>query len=272
MGNRLAVHQSLVHPLGPLELIDLLQESGWDSMGLHIGAIPETEQWWAGGAGEHLMAATVQRLLQTRVTMLDVGRVVLDPPLARDDLHRSHGRVLEFGARLGAQFVTARFPSDGRITPRTVAARADLFARLAEQARPYRLRPLLASISADRPDVFADAVAVVELCGGGVVLDVPVIGVDPDMVSEALTELWEHIGYARVDAGELELAGEAAAGLLAELPPHIPLVIGGDRGLGVLEHDRLERLVRLRTLADRMLEHPVARAAREEHESHAGSA
>lgn len=260
MGNRLAVHQSLVHPLGPLELIDLLSASGWDSMGLHIGAIPETEQWWVGGAGEHLMAATVQRLLETRVTMLDVGRVLLAPPLARDDLHRAHGRVLEFGARLGAQFVTARFPTDAAALG--AAARADLFARLAEQARPYRLRPLLASIPADRPDLFEDAVAVVELCGGGLVLDVPVAGADPDVVAEAFTELWEHLGYVRVDARALERVGEAASGLLAELPPHVPVVIGGDSGLGSLDHDRLERLVRLRDLVDRMLEHPVARAAR----------
>jgi hypothetical protein len=265
MVNRLAVHQSLVHPLGPLELIDLLSASGWDSMGVHIGATPETEQWWVGGAGEHLMAATVERLLTTRVTTLDVGRVVLAAPLARDDLHRRHGRVLEFGARLGAQFVTARFPSDVALAGGGLAARADLFARLAEQARPYRLRPLLASVSADRPDMFEDAVAVVELAGGGVVLDVSVPS-DPDVVAESLTELWEHIGYVRVDARALEQAGEDASGLLAELPPHVPVVIGGDGGLGLLDRHRLERLIRLRTLVDRMLEHPVARAARLEQE------
>ena len=79
--NRLAVHQSLVHPLTPLELIDLLREAGWDSLGVHIGATEETEPWWAGGAGERLLAATVDRLLETRVTVLDVGRVILDARL-----------------------------------------------------------------------------------------------------------------------------------------------------------------------------------------------
>lgn len=269
MVNRLAVHQSLVHPLDPLQLIDLLHASGWDSMGLHIGAIPETEQWWAGGAGEHLMAATVERLLRTRVTTLDVGRVVLAPPMARDDLHHAHGRVLEFGARLGAQFVTARFPSDDGGAGLDAAERADLVARLAEQARPYRLRPLLASIPADRPDLFAAAVSAVAPAGGGVVLDVPVTA-DPDVVAESLTELWEHLGYVRVDARALEQVGEAASGLLAELPPHIPVVIGGDHGLGSLDHDRLDRLVRLRTLVDGMLEHPFARAARQERDGAAG--
>lgn len=268
--NRLAVHQSLVHPLDPLALIDLLRASGWDSMGVHIGAVPETERWWTGGNGEQLMAATVERLLQTRITTLDVGRVVLAPPLAPDYARSGHGRVLEFGARLGAQFVTARFPSDAGTTPGN-AARADLFARLAEQARPFRLRPLLASVPADRPDLHEDAVAVVEPCGGGLVLDVPVSGTAPEVVDEAITELWEHLGYVRVDARELERVGEAAAGLLAQLPPQVPVVLGGDHGLGLLDQDRPERLARLRTLVDRMLEHPLARAAREERRSSAGA-
>jgi hypothetical protein len=261
--NRLAVHQSLVHPLDPLQLIDLLSASGWDSIGLHIGAVAETEPWWTGGAGEHLLAATIDRLLETRVTMLDVGRVVLSPALERDEIHRTHGKVLEFGARLGAQFVTARFPAAADPDALSPGVRAEWLAQLAEQARPYRLRPVLASIPADRPDLIGDAIAVVAPSGSGVVLDVPVIGVDADIVSEALTELWEHLGYVRVNARALELAGDAAAGQLAELPPQVPVVIGGDDGLGLFDHDRLERLSRLRMLVDRMLEHPRARARRE---------
>ena len=261
--NRLAVHQSLVHPLDPLQLIDLLRASGWDSLGLHIGAVGETEPWWTGGAGEHLLAATIDRLLETRVTMLDVGRVVLTATLERDEGHLAHGRVLDFGARLGAQFVTARFPADAGPGELSRSARAARLAQLAEQARPYRLRPLLASVPADRPDLIEDAIAVVAPSGGGVVLDVPVFGVDPDVVSEALTDLWEHLGYVRVNARALERAGEAASGQLAELPPNVPVVIGGDDGLGLLDHDRIERLVRLRSLVDRMLEHPRARALRE---------
>lgn len=264
--NRLAVHQSLVHPLDPVQLIDLLQQSGWDSMGLHIGAVAETEHWWAGGAGEHLLLATVERLLETRITLLDVGRVVLTPPLDPDDFHRAHGRVMEFGGRLGGQFVTARFPDAAGPNGVHQPGRAELFARLADQARPYRLRPLLASVPVDRPDLIADAIDVVAPSGGGVVLDVPVAGVSPDVVAEALVDLWEHLGYVRVDVRGLEEVGEAAAGQLAELPPSVPVVIGGDDGLGLLDRDRLQRLVRLRVLVDRMLEHPLARAAREARE------
>jgi hypothetical protein len=41
------------------------------------------------------------------------------------------------------------------------------------------------------------------------------------------------------------------------------VVLGGDDGLGLLDDDRPARLSRLRTLVDRMLEHPRARAVRE---------
>ena len=260
---RLAVHQSLVHPLTPLDLIDLVRATGWDSVGLRVGAADEIEGWWSGGAGERLLAATVDRLLETRVTVLDVGRVILRTPLRRDDVHRAHGRVLDFGARLGAHFVTARFspPADRQ----GVAApdRADLFAQLAEQARPYRLRPLLSSVPADRSDLLEDALAVVAPSGGGIVLDVPVVGTDPEVVSASVTDAWEHLGCVRIDAAALERAGEAAAGLLAVLPPHVPVVIGGDSALGLLDGDRADRLTRLRMLVDRMLEHPRAKVARE---------
>jgi hypothetical protein len=261
--NRLGVHQSLVHPLTPLHLIDLLRETGWDSLGLHIGAVGETEPWWIGGAGEQLLAASIDRLLETRVTVLDVGRVRLGASLERDDVHRAHGRVLDFGARLGAQFVTARFEDAAGEPPPSTAERAARFTQLAGQARPFRLRPLLSSVPADRPDLLEEAVAVVEPCGGGIVLDVPVLGVDPDVVSAAVTDLWENLGYVRVNARALEQAGESAAGQLAVLPPHVPVVVGGDDGLGLLDVEQRARLARLRTGVDRMLEHPRARAFRE---------
>jgi hypothetical protein len=257
--NRLSVHQSLVHPLTPLEMIDEIVAGGWDSMGLHVGAVPETEAWWSGGAGTQLLAATIDRLLETRVTVLDVGRVVLSGHLGRDDVHREHGRVLDFGARFGAQFVTARF-ADASGDP---VLRRESFAELAEQARPFRIRPLLSSVPADRPDLLEEAVAVVAPSGGGVVLDVPVRGIDEETVSVAVTDLYEHLGYVRVDARALEAAGEEAAGQLAVVPPHVPVVIGGDDGLGLLDTDRRARLARLRLLVDRMLEHPRARRARE---------
>jgi hypothetical protein len=260
--NRLAVHQSLLHPRPPVETIELARAAGWDSIGLHIGAVEEAEPWWSGGAGQRQLEATIGRLLETRVTVLDVGRVVLTAPEEAAAVRDVHDRVLDFGARLGAQFVTVRFGGPlarGVLGP---AERAARLAAFADQARPYRLRPLLSSISVDRPDLFADAAALVGPCGGGLVLDVPVHSSSADLVSVAVVDLWEHLGYVRVDARALERDGEAAAGQLAVLPPHVPVVIGGDDGLGLLDEDPVERLARLRTLVDHMLEHPRARALR----------
>jgi len=261
--NRLSVHQSLLHPRTPLETIDLAREAGWDAVGLHIGAVEEAEPWWSGGAGQRLLIATIDRLLETRVTVLDVGRVVLTASGEAEAVKQVHDRVLDFGARLGAQFVTVRFAGSADGAALGTAERATRFAAFADQARPYRLRPLLSSIPVDRPDLFAEAISVVQLCGGGLVLDVPVHDSTEDLVSEAIAELWEYIGYVRVDARMLELDGEKAAGQLAVLPPHVPVVIGGDDGLGLLGDDPLGRLERLRVLVDHMLEHPRARALRE---------
>ena len=260
---RLSVHQSLLHPRSPVETVDLARDAGWDSVGLHIGAVEEAEPWWSGGAGQRLLAATIDRLLETRVTVLDVGRVVLRAPDESQAVRDVHHRVLDFGARLGAQFVTVRFAGADGAAHLSTAERATRFAAFADQARPYRMRPLLSSIPVDRPDLFAEAATVVQLCGGGLVLDVPVHSSSEDPVSEAIAELWEYIGYVRVDARMLEVDGEEAAGQLAVLPPHVPVVIGGDDGLGLLAEDPLRRLERLRVLVDHMLEHPRARAFRE---------
>ncbi len=178
-----------------------------------------------------------------------------------------HDRVLDFGARLGAQFVTVRFAEYGAVSEFDVAHRATRFAAFAARARPYRLRALLSSIPVDRPDLYAHAAEIVGGSGGGLVLDVPVHSSSEELVSEAVADLWEHLGYVRVNARALEKADAAAAGQLAVLPPHVPVVIGGDDGLGLLDHEPVERLTRLRTAVDRMLEHPRARALRERQSS-----
>jgi hypothetical protein len=260
--NRMVVHQSVVHPHDPLELTELLPGTGWNSLGLHVGATEEVEHWWSGGTGERNLARLVDLLLQTRVTVLDVGRVLLDGPLPADDVHAGHGRVLDLGARFGAQFVTARFGAAGTPAGQGLAERVDLFGQLAGQARPYRLRPLLAPVPADRLDLLADAVAVVAPSRGGLVLDVAATSMTADQVEEAVELVWEHLGYVRVSARQVESAGDAAAGLLGTLPPHVPVALGGDDSLGLLADDPAPRLRRLHTLVDGMLEHPRARARR----------
>jgi hypothetical protein len=257
--NRLAVHQSLVHPRDALELTEALPGTGWHSVGLHVGGTAEVEPWWRGGAGERNLARLVALLLETRVTVLDVGRVQLGTGLPRDDVHAGHGRVLDLGARFGARYVTARFatPGLGR------AERAGVFAQLVEQARPYRVLPLLAPVPADRPDQVADAVAVVPPGSGGVVLDVPVGSCTPEEVEAVVDTLGETLGYVRLSARQVAAAGAGAAGLLATLPPHVPVALGGDDSLGFLHDDVGTRLTELHGLVDGLLEHPRARAHRQ---------
>lgn len=256
--NRLAVHQSVVHPHDALELTEALPGTGWHSIGLHVGGTEEVEPWWRGGAGERNLARLVALLLETRVTVLDVGRVQLGTGLPRDDVHAGHGRVLDLGARFGARYVTARFAT-GDLGP---AQRADVFGRLAEQARPYRLLPLLAPVPADRPDLVADAVAVVAPSAGGVVLDVPVGSCTPEEVEAVVDALGDALGYVRLSARQVAAAGDGAAGLLATLPPHVPVALGGDDSLGFLRDDAAGRLPGLQRLVDGLLEHPRARARR----------
>jgi hypothetical protein len=264
--NRMVVHQSLVHPRDPLELTELLPGTGWNSLGLHVGAAEEVEHWWSGGTGERSLARLVELLLETRVTVLDVGRVLLDGPLPADDVHAAHGRVLDLGARFGAQFVTARFGAPGTPAGRSLAERVDLFGQLADQARPYRLRPLLAPVPAARLDLLADAVSVVAPSRGGVVLDVAATSTTAEEVEEAVELAWEHLGYVRLSARLVESAAGSApgstAGLLRTLPPHVPVALGGDDSQGLLADDPVPPLRRLHTVVDEMLEHPRARSRR----------
>jgi hypothetical protein len=260
--NRLAVHQSVVHPVDPFALTELLAGTGWNSIGLHVAAAGDVEAWWSGGAGRRNLARLVELLLRNRVTVLDVGRIPLDRALPSRDVPEHHQRVLDLGARFGAQYVTARFQPRDPASPPGLAERIDLFGRMAEQARPYRLRPLLAPVPVDQPDALEEAVSVVAPSRGGLVLDVPVGAATAEQVEDAVVAAWEHVGYVRLSARRAEAAGEEAAGLLATLPPHVPVVLGGDDSFGALADDPAVRLRTLHGLVDRMLEHPLAREHR----------
>src|SRR5689334_10012048 len=125
----------------------------------------DVEPWWSRGIGSPMLRALVDALLAARVTVLDVGRVPLGPELCVVDIGHPYGRVLDVGTRLGAQFVTVRAgaPADDP---------AEFFARLAELAGRYHLRPLLSVAAGTAVGTLEQAVAVVDGTGGGVVLDV----------------------------------------------------------------------------------------------------
>ncbi|SFP78974.1 hypothetical protein SAMN05660464_4270 [Geodermatophilus dictyosporus] len=122
--------------------------------------------------------------------------------------------------------------------------------------------PLLAPVPADRPDLVDAAVAVVAPSGGGVVLDVPAGSCTAGEVEAVVDALGDRLGCVRLGARQVAAAGEDAAGLLATLPPHVPVALGGDDSAGSLDGDLRARLTGLHGRVDALLGHPRARARR----------
>ena len=219
--NRIALHQSTVHPLDPVALVEVARGAGLDSIGLRVAAVADVESWWSRGIGSPMLPDLIDALLAHRVTVLDVGRVPLGPELCVMDIGHPYGRVLELGTRLGAQFVTVRAgkPADDP---------ADFFARLAELAARYHLRPLLSPAAGTAVATLEQAAAAVAGTGGGVVLDVVPGRDDGPTVDETVVELGDLLGYVRVPARALDHT--VTPGLLATLPPQVPIAIGGAPG------------------------------------------
>jgi sugar phosphate isomerase/epimerase len=252
--NRIAVHQSIVHPLDPVGLVQVAERADIDSVGLHVASVEEVEPWWVKGIGSEMLRELVSALLASRVTVLDVGRVRLGPELRVWDGRHAYARALELGVRLGAQFVTARAAADVNEDP------AELFAVLDELAARYRLRPLLAVVPGTPAATLATAAAIVDGTRGGIVLDVSPHNSSPTDVEEAVVELGEKLGYVRVPARELDT--DLTPGLLATLPPQVPVAIGDSASAPVTDAqpgaDPLTRLTAWRAAVDVLLRHPQA--------------
>jgi sugar phosphate isomerase/epimerase len=252
--NRIAVHQSIVHPLDPVGLVQVAERADIDSVGLHVASVEEVEPWWVKGIGSEMLRELVSALLASRVTVLDVGRVRLGPELRVWDGRHAYARALELGVRLGAQFVTARAAADVDEDP------AELFAVLDELAARYRLRPLLAVVPGTPAATLATAAAIVDGTRGGIVLDVSPHNSSPTDVEEAVVELGEKLGYVRVPARELDT--DPTPGLLATLPPQVPVAIGDSASAPVADGqpgaDPLTLLTAWRAAVDVLLRHPQA--------------
>jgi hypothetical protein len=263
--NRIALHQSTVHPADPIELVGIAEAAGLDSVGLHVAAVDEAQQWWSRGVGSPMLHALIPALLRSRITVLDVGRVALGPELrvldVLDDEH-PYLRVLELGVRLGAQFVTTRAVPGHDVETR------ELFGRLAELADRYRLRPLITVVPGGPVRTLDQARTVIAGTGGGLVLDVSPRRHTATDVEQLVVELGRELGYVRVPATELATGG--APGLLATLPAEIPVAIGaattstattstaGDAGSAAPAGDVVSRVGALRAAVDAMLRHPSA--------------
>lgn len=252
--NRIALHQSTVHPLDPVELVAVAEAAGLESIGLHVAAVAEVQQWWSKGIGSPMLHSLIPALLAARVTVLDVGRVELGPELRVVDSQHAYVRVLELGVRLGAQFVTARPATGSADDP------AELFGVLAELAGRYQLRPLMTVVPNSPVDTVDRAREVVADTGGGIVLDVSPRSHSPAEVDELVVELGPALGYVRVAAAEL---ADGAPGLLATLPPQVAVAIGGSatgdtEPQGNMDTDQVTRVRTLRAAVDALLRHPSA--------------
>lgn len=284
--NRVAVHQSVLAPADPVACVIAARAGGLDSVGLHVASVAEAEPAWGRGAGSPLLATLVDALLVSRVTALDVGRIDLagtgdgvDPNDPRSARHRA----LDLAGRLGAQFVTARAATTAGNGATTARATADVFAEVCEQARPFRLRPLLVPAAGTTVITARAALEIVDGTRGGIVLDVSPSTADPDEVAQLIVDAGDALGYIRVPAAELRPEMGPATSLLATLPPQVPVVIGSlgdvipagspevtsstplDGGAAPLDPETLGRhgafLAGCRAGVDRLLVHPRAVAA-----------
>ena len=82
---------------------------------------------------------------------------------------------------------------------------------------------------------------------------------DRAAVDEMVVELGDLLGYVRVSARAL--AHTAAPGLLATLPPQVPVALGGAEpgaGADLDVPGHIARAVALRDAVDAMLRHPQA--------------
>ena len=259
--NRVAVHQSVLSSSDPVAAVAAARSAGVDSVGFHVASVASVEALWEKGAGSELLAALVDALLVSRVTVLDVGR--LDLALLGDptDVGGPQYRVLDLGSRLGCQFVTVRAAEGGVEENRT------RFAQLADAAARRGVRPLLVPTPGTAAGGVREAAQIVRGTRGGLVLDVRPSCADPEEVGALIAELGDALGYIRVAAQELDVDMGPATCLLATLPPQIPLVIGspatgaGDAAAPV---DDVEFLTRCRAGLDRLLIHPRALAAERE--------
>ena len=103
------------------------------------------------------------------------------------------------------------------------------------------------------------AVAAVAGTGGGVVMDVVPGRDDPTTVDETVVELGSLLGYVRVPVHAL--THTAAPGLLATLPPQVPVAIGAGRADDAARLDvpaQIARATAMRAAVDAMLRHPHA--------------
>jgi sugar phosphate isomerase/epimerase len=255
--NRTVIQESAAAELSPTELVDLALLTGFDSIGLKVAHSRGADLWWRKGAGSAELSSMVEHLLTNRVSVLDVGRIELGGP-PNDESYRG---VLDLSSRLGARYVTAGgVGGDRQVTPLQ-----DEFARLVADCDDYQLIPLLVAAPGTGVTSTSQALQIVRVVGGAVVLTVSTSQSALEIEAQVL-EAGNHLGYLRLLAEELDAVTESdVAGRLATVPVHVPIAVGSLGDTSVPDPTQAELATRAHSwsrLIDRMLEHPLARARR----------
>jgi len=147
--------------VAPPDWVSLAAETGFDAVGIRVAAVGPTEEPWPMTAGSTMLAETRRRLDDTGVRVLDVELIRLAP----ESDPGGYESLFDSGARLGASFVNVM--ADDPDLDRT----RDNFARIAESARSYNLRPVIEPMAYMRVSSLADAIFVAHGSGGGVTVD-----------------------------------------------------------------------------------------------------
>lgn len=145
--------------LPPPDLVAVAAGAGFDAVGLRISPATDDERPWPMAPGSAMLAETAARCADTGIIVLDVEAVRLGP--RRTDFTP----FLDAAAILGARYVNA-ICEDADLARLT-----DEFARLAADARPYGIRPVVEFMAYRPVRTLADATAVAAGSGGGVLID-----------------------------------------------------------------------------------------------------
>ena len=105
---------------------------------------------------------------------------------------------------------------------------AELFAQLVADCDDYQLVPLLVPLPGTVVATTSEALDVVRVQGGGIVLNISANLSAFDIETQVL-EAGNQLGYLRLHTEDLDgLTEDAAAGLLATVPVHVPIAVGSN--------------------------------------------
>lgn len=216
--------------VSPPDLVTVAAHAGFDAVGLRIAPATDGERPWPMTPGSAMLTETAARCADTGITVLDVEAVRIGP------WHTDFAPFLDAAAFLGARYVNAICCGED------LARLTDEFARLADEARPYGLRPVVEFMAYRRVRTLAEAITVAGGSGGGILIDALHVqrcgvsldalrGVDPGLVSyvqlcdaplAAPADQVAEARTARLLPGEGELP---LTGLLAALPDGVPVAV-----------------------------------------------